>query len=95
MILNQTLVLCLYLIVVGAKMDWQELCGKGGCDCSSECWGDGKCDPFLDDPEHCYDNDDCKNGLPACTNLDCCDEDKCQNLTLILTNLFSCSQFAG
>ena len=36
-------------------------CGNW-CDCKSSCWKDKKCNPFLDDFDHCMDGLDCING---------------------------------
>ena len=41
--------------------NWQKLCDMdiSICDCTSVCWNDGKCNPYLHNAEHCWDGGDC------------------------------------
>ena len=36
------------------------------CNCTSECWGNGECNPFLNDKDHCDDGGDCSWEFLGC-----------------------------
>ena len=38
---------------------WEKCHPSLGCNCTSTCWGNGECNPFLNDADHCYDGGEC------------------------------------
>ena len=47
------------------------------CKSNEKCWGDGICDPVLNNAKHCFDGGDCTYRYPMdyrepCNNYECC-----------------------
>ena len=57
MIAKNIFIICLFLNV-GAQVD---IHCQEGWDCTSSCWKDGKCNPFLSNEGHGFDGGDCFN----------------------------------